>query len=148
MRGIQAALVSVGLMVIGASSLHASDPAPMLDAYFRVHAALSDDRIDGVQADAAAIATAAKGLGEAGAPIAQAADALAGAADLAAARKAFGPLSDALVAYTEATMTAGKGIHAMFCPMANKQWLQKDDAVRNPYFGKSMLTCGEKKKKA
>jgi Cu(I)/Ag(I) efflux system membrane fusion protein len=140
-------LVVVGVVLVGAVTLRASDPTPMLDAYFRVHAALSDDRVDGVQTDAAAIATAAKGLGEAGAPIAQAADALAGAADLASARKAFGPLSDALVAYAEATKTAGEGVHAMFCPMANKQWLQKDEKVRNPYFGKAMLTCGEKKTK-
>lgn len=148
MRMILGWLVIAGMVLGSAVTLRAGDPMPMLDAYFRVHAALSDDRMDGVQADAAAIATAAKGLGEAGAPIAQAADALAGAADLAAARKAFGPLSDALVAYAEATKAAGEGVNTMFCPMANKQWLQKDDKVRNPYFGKAMLTCGEKKKKA
>jgi hypothetical protein len=30
--------------------------------------------------------------------------------------------------------------------MADAYWLQKtgDDELRNPYYGKSMLTCGEK----
>ena len=34
----------------------------------------------------------------------------------------------------------------MYCPMVNKQWLQKGETVSNPYYGKAMLTCGEKKK--
>jgi hypothetical protein len=119
----------------------------MLDPYFRIQASLSDDKTEGVKADAVAIATAAKSMGEAGAPIAKAADALAGATDLGAARTAFSQLSDAVIAFSESTKAeAGDNVHAMYCPMVKKQWLQKGDKVSNPYYGKSMLTCGEKKK--
>jgi hypothetical protein len=31
--------------------------------------------------------------------------------------------------------------------MIKKSWIQKDDAIKNPYYGSSMLTCGEIKKK-
>lgn len=30
------------------------------------------------------------------------------------------------------------------CPMAKAKWLQKTGSLRNPYYGKSMLDCGEK----
>jgi hypothetical protein len=141
-----ALLVMLAVAVPGVA--RAGDPLlTMLDPYFRIQSSLSDDKTDGVKADAAAIASAAKGMGESGVPIAKAADALAGASDLAAARTAFSQLSDAVIAFSESTKAAsGDDVHAMFCPMARKQWLQKGDKVSNPYYGKAMLTCGEKKK--
>ena len=30
------------------------------------------------------------------------------------------------------------------CPMAKAKWIQKPGTLRNPYYGKSMLDCGEK----
>ena len=121
----------------------------LLDPYFRIQSALSDDKTEGVKTDATAIAVAAKAMGEPGAPIAKAADALAHAADLGAARTAFSQLSDAVIAFSESTKAEpGEGVHSMYCPMANKQWMQKGEKVSNPYYGKSMLTCGEKKKKS
>lgn len=30
------------------------------------------------------------------------------------------------------------------CPMAEARWIQKKGDLRNPYYGKSMLECGEK----
>lgn len=30
------------------------------------------------------------------------------------------------------------------CPMAGAKWIQKDGKLANPYYGKSMLECGEK----
>lgn len=30
------------------------------------------------------------------------------------------------------------------CPMAEAKWIQKKGELANPYYGKSMLTCGEK----
>ena len=138
----------VGLMLT-ATTARAGDPLlTLLDPYFRIQSALSDDTTDGVAADAAAIATSAATLGDAGTPIVLAAKELGKAADLNAARLAFSKLSDAVVTYSESTKTsAGEGVTTMFCPMANKQWMQKGEKVSNPYYGKSMLTCGEKKKK-
>jgi hypothetical protein len=143
-----ALLVMLAVAVPGVA--HAGDPLlTMLDPYFRIQTSLSDDKTDGVKADAAAIANAARAMGDSGAPIAKAAVALEGAADLAAARTAFGQLSDAVIALSESTKSQPvDGMQAMFCPMVNKQWLQKGNKVSNPYYGKAMLTCGEKKKKS
>ncbi|MBL7665182.1 MAG: DUF3347 domain-containing protein [Bacteriovoracaceae bacterium] len=30
------------------------------------------------------------------------------------------------------------------CPMAKAKWIQKPGELRNPYYGKAMLDCGEK----
>lgn len=30
------------------------------------------------------------------------------------------------------------------CPMAKAKWLQTKGSIRNPYYGKSMLECGQK----
>ena len=30
------------------------------------------------------------------------------------------------------------------CPMAKAKWIQKPGAIKNPYYGKEMLECGEK----
>jgi hypothetical protein len=35
-----------------------------------------------------------------------------------------------------------KGVRVATCPMVNKPWLQQGAALTNPYYGKSMLTCG------
>lgn len=34
--------------------------------------------------------------------------------------------------------------HKANCPMAKARWIQKAGPLRNPYYGKSMLDCGEK----
>lgn len=33
-------------------------------------------------------------------------------------------------------------IYKQHCPMADADWLSKEKAVKNPYYGSSMLTCG------
>jgi hypothetical protein len=37
-----------------------------------------------------------------------------------------------------------KGLIVATCPMAKARWIQKDGSIANPYYGKSMLECGEK----
>jgi len=138
----------VMFVIAATGAVRAGDPLlTMLDPYFRIQSSLSDDKTDGVKADAAAIASAARAMGESGAPIAKAADALATADSLVTARTAFSQLSDAVIALSESTKAeTDDSVQAMYCPMAKKQWLQKGDKVSNPYYGKAMLTCGEKKK--
>jgi hypothetical protein len=40
-------------------------------------------------------------------------------------------------------------VYVQFCPMANNgegaNWLSKESAVKNPYYGSMMLTCGSVK---
>ena len=42
-----------------------------------------------------------------------------------------------------ATQNKPAGINVAYCPMAPGSWLQKGEDIRNPYYGASMLKCGE-----
>ncbi len=66
--------------------------------------------------------------------------------DIDVQRTAFSNLSNnmiALVKITKATET----VYLQHCPMANDgkgaDWLSKENAVKNPYYGNMMLTCGK-----
>jgi Cu(I)/Ag(I) efflux system membrane fusion protein len=70
-------------------------------------------------------------------------------ADLEKQREAFSKLSDELYKTIKAYGLSGKTAYYEFCPMAfNNQggyWLSQNEAIRNPYFGDKMLTCGSVK---
>jgi membrane fusion protein, copper/silver efflux system len=135
-------------LVMSAANILAADTiGGVLTPYFRIQNALVDDRIDTIKNDALLVAQAAATLGGAARPIEEAATALSQATEIGAAREAFGRLSDAVIRYADATRTSpGADVATVYCPMVKKSWLQKDGAVKNPYFGKAMPDCGEKKK--
>jgi hypothetical protein len=135
-------LLALALLV--ARPLMAADlPSALVDPYLHVQVALAGDQFAGVAGHAQAIETAAAGLGKDAAPIVAVAKKLAAAKDIAAARTAFGEVSTAIVEYAEKTKsTFGSGVRQAYCPMVDKPWLTKDKDIRNPYYGASMLTCG------
>ena len=118
-------------------------PRAVIDPYLKIQAALADDSMDGVKANAGSIATAATSLGAPAVKIDTAAVQLAAAAEIEDARDRFGALSDAIDKYmTGLHLVAPQGVKVAFCPMVQKPWLQAEATINNPYFGKSMQTCG------
>src|SRR6266481_3146998 len=116
----------------------------VLDHYLAIQKELAKDSIKGVDEHAYAIAKAVKGddMKMLSPDVAKQAETLAAAKDIKKAREAFKPLSASLVKYL-ADNKAGKGVyHEAWCPMAKASWLQKETDIKNPYMGKSMLTCG------
>jgi hypothetical protein len=148
MQRIIALLLFVTVMLAGAPRLFASEALKtIVGSYLEIHARLAADKIDGIKVPAAAIAATATGMGESGAAIAKAAKAVGDAADVKIAREAFGALSDAVIAAAKAEGWKDLGDAKLaFCPMAKRSWIQKDEKIRNPYYGTSMLECGEFKK--
>jgi len=63
------------------------------------------------------------------------------AKDIKAMRKAFNDLSKPMAMW--ATMMKPAGINVAYCPMAPGSWLQSGKEIRNPYYGASMMKCGE-----
>jgi Protein of unknown function (DUF3347) len=119
----------------------------IVGSYLKIQEQLAADKTDGVKAAAASIASSAELMGTSGAELVKAAKRVGDAADLKAAREAFGPLSDAVIALgqAEAWKDAG-GVKVAFCPMVKRSWVQKDETLRNPYYGSAMLECGEFRK--
>jgi len=68
--------------------------------------------------------------------------------DIKQQRAAFQPLSDQLIQLVE-KVGSDQLVYKQYCPMADQDkgayWLSEEKAVRNPYFGESMLKCGEVK---
>jgi Cu(I)/Ag(I) efflux system membrane fusion protein len=117
----------------------------ILNQYLTIQAGLAGDSIQGLDEHAIAIAAAVKrdAAKTFSSDVAAQAEALAQAKDLGAAREAFKPLSASLVKYMSDNK-AGAGVyHEVYCPMAQASWLQTGKDIRNPYYGKEMLDCGE-----
>jgi mono/diheme cytochrome c family protein len=118
--------------------------SPLVDAAVAIQVALAHDTMIGVAAQAATLRQAAAAFGEAGTAIETAATDLARQTTITDARRAFGTVSDALVASVRAGNVAlGGGVRIAYCPMIRRSWLQKESPVANPYFGSRMLNCGE-----
>lgn len=67
--------------------------------------------------------------------------------DLDGLRKALAPLADELVGLASSHPGLASGGRLLTCPMAfdgkGARWLQEEGPIANPYFGATMLRCGE-----
>lgn len=123
------------------------------DAYLTIADRLADDSVEGVAAQAgdldravAALQGSVEGHGEHLRTVRTQAQALAQAADLTAARRAFGQMSPAFAHVVESFgAPEGVEITRFVCGMADAPeggvWLQRGTEPRNPYFGSRMLRC-------
>ena len=69
--------------------------------------------------------------------------------DIAASRRHFVSLSDQMVMLATTFESNENTIYVQHCPMANEDngadWLSTSKQIKNPFFGSSMLKCGEVK---
>lgn len=124
-------------------------PKGLVPTYLAIATTLAEDRTDGIATLATELQTSAAALsGKPGiAELSEAAKKLAGS-DITATRNAFESVSDGMVEYMRATPDTQAGNVLVFCPMAfdNKGalWVQPEGKIANPYYGASMLRCGNK----
>jgi membrane fusion protein, copper/silver efflux system len=117
----------------------------LLPAYFKLQTALAADDLAGAKD---ALRAMMEVTGHAG-PLPGFLHGLLGAEKLDTLRDpAFARLSNAMIAALKKDPAALEGaVIRMHCPMAannrGADWLQSTEALRNPYFGSAMLTCGE-----
>ena len=71
---------------------------------------------------------------------------IAGTSDLDKQRKAFAELTEPMFALVKARPTATP-IYLDHCPMyeGGADWLSRDKAIRNPFYGAQMMNCGSVK---
>jgi Protein of unknown function (DUF3347) len=60
-------------------------------------------------------------------------------------REHFASLSLNMYKLAKTTRLSAQPIYKDYCPMRKAFWLSSDAAIRNPYFGSQMLTCGQVK---
>ncbi len=154
-------LVLAALLSSGAAALAGPGPGAfdesmyaIMAGYLKIQEQLAADSIEGVAEEAQSLAAKASGLDAShvggehaahykGLPIAleKAARALGEASSIEEAREAFEDLSRPMAMW--ATVSRPPGVSVVFCSMAKASWLQREGEVRNPYYGKAMLNCGE-----
>ena len=60
-------------------------------------------------------------------------------------RESFNGLSQNVISMTKNFKLSDKSVFVQYCPMAEASWLSAEKEIKNPYYGKSMLTCGSVK---
>lgn len=64
-------------------------------------------------------------------------------------RKAFQPISETMIALTNSFKPFGQTLYVQYCPMVGNNkganWISQFEEIKNPYFGASMISCGETK---
>ena len=147
---MKSTLSGLAALLFGGAAPSAASPSPaaaILEQYFLIHKSLAADTTYGVQAAALKLAELSRQAAAQDPKLRAQLDAVSQAAtrletsDLKTARNEFGELSKRVTAWLQAA--GGQKPHQFYCSMANKGWLRQDRQTRNPYYGKSMLTCGE-----
>lgn len=137
-------LVVIATFAVGFVRLASAADMPMkselLSAYAKIADALASDDLGGATAAAGALAEHAGMAGQK--QMAEQAARISKASNISAAREQFKALSLSI----EPLAAGVEAYTVMTCAMAKADWVQTAGDVRNPYYGKSMLSCGEAKK--
>ena len=62
--------------------------------------------------------------------------------DIAHQREHFASLSNNMFKMAKAAKLSTDPVYQQYCPMKKMYWLSSEAAIKNPYYGKMMLTCG------
>ena len=60
-----------------------------------------------------------------------------------AQRTAFSSLSNNIYILAKAAKLSTATVYQQYCPMKKMYWLSSEAAIKNPYYGNMMLTCGK-----
>ncbi|TCD25419.1 DUF3347 domain-containing protein [Pedobacter psychrodurus] len=63
--------------------------------------------------------------------------------DIEHQRGHFASLSTDFYALVKAVKLSEEPIYYAYCPMKKNYWLSEGEAIKNPYYGNKMLTCGK-----
>jgi hypothetical protein len=63
--------------------------------------------------------------------------------DLKSQRDYFIVFSTHMIALAKTSKLSAEPVYELYCPMKKSSWLSSKQAIKNPYYGSSMLTCGK-----
>lgn len=67
---------------------------------------------------------------------------IADAKDIKLQRQYFANFSDNMAELAKALKLTSAPVYIQYCPMKKSSWLSSEKAIKNPYYGSAMLTCG------
>lgn len=129
-------------------AIDAAAITPLALALAEASAALAADDLAGYQKVLPAMSAAVHQSGSIHTTLMPLAEKLVPGPDIKTARRAFEPFATAVADAAKAAGLHTSGVVRIFqCPMTpvlgTGRWLQTTAALRNPFFGSAMLTCGE-----
>ena len=62
--------------------------------------------------------------------------------DVKVQREHFANLSNNMATLAKAVKLTADPVYKQYCPMKKTYWLSNEKAIKNPYYGNAMLTCG------
>lgn len=68
---------------------------------------------------------------------------IAGTKELKKQREYFAGFSTNMATLAKAVKLSDQPVYQAYCPMKKASWLTSEKVIKNPYYGSSMLTCGE-----
>ncbi|HTE27791.1 DUF3347 domain-containing protein [Flavitalea sp.] len=150
-------LAGATLLTIPAASLSqdsSATTATLLEQYYNIKDALVNSNAKSAANAAKQISTVLKKLPDNKSGMNQAANAnalqqkiqadantIAGSLDLVKQRAAFQALSESVITLIK-TQRQLKPAYIKYCPMKKAYWISSFEQIKNPYYGSSMLTCG------
>lgn len=73
------------------------------------------------------------------------AEAISQSNDIKRQREKFTTLSNNMFELAKTVKLSSEPVYQQYCPMKKASWLSNDKAIKNPYYGSAMLTCGSVK---
>lgn len=63
--------------------------------------------------------------------------------DIERQREYFSSLSTTIYSLAKSARLSDSPIYKEYCPMKKMFWLSNEESIKNPYYGKKMLSCGK-----
>jgi hypothetical protein len=126
----------------------ANQLSPLLNNYYQVKDGLVNSNADDAAVQATLFLKALNGMSktsiseEVRKGLVKSAESISATKDIKTQREAFAKLSTNMYDFVK-TQKPGAIIYYAYCPMKKSYWLSSEKAIKNPYYGNSMLTCGK-----
>lgn len=128
-----------------------TQPATLLNNYYALKDALVrsnsslaatavNEFINTLKADSAEFI-----IGEARSALLRDASDISNSKDIKLQREKFAALSLNMIELAKSTKLSASPVYLQYCPMKKASWLSNEQAIKNPYYGSAMLSCGSVK---
>ena len=128
-----------------------TQPAQLLNAYYQLKDNLVKSNATAAAASAGELvkainnADAATVNDDTRTSLLKDANAISQSSDIKVQRGKFATLSNNMFELAKTVKLSAEPVYQQYCPMKKASWLSNDKAIKNPYYGSAMLTCGSVK---
>lgn len=128
-----------------------TQPSPLLTSYYNLKDALVSSNSTTAAASAESFVKALNDIDketvkdESRAALLSDAGIISQTKDLKVQREKFAILSANMFALVKTVKLSAQPVYQQYCPMKKASWLSDNKAIKNPYYGSAMLTCGSVK---